>query len=58
MESDLFLPFTQGPEASPSEEENDQDSVEDGPSNEGDANDDFKDNKNDKISGVIIFRLA
>ena len=57
MESDLFLPVTQGPEASPSEEEDDQDSVENSASNEGDANGDFKDNKNDKISNVSIFRF-
>ena len=51
------IPVTKCPEASPSEEENDKDSVEDGANKECDANDDFQDNKNNKITIEDIIRI-
>ena len=47
-----FLPVTKSSKSSPSEEQNDKDSVQDGSNNEGDADDNFQDNKNEQ---VIIF---
>ena len=52
----FFLPVTQGPEASPSEEENDQDSIENDANEKGEANDDFQEHKNKKITIKTIMR--
>ena len=49
-----FLPVAEGSETSPSEEENDKDSIEDDADEKGNADDDFQEHKNKKISIEII----
>ena len=51
-----FLPVTEGSEASPSEEENDKDSIENDANEKGDANDDFQEHNNKKITIKTIMR--
>ena len=49
-----LLPVAEGSETSPSEEENDKDSIEDDADEKGDADDDFQEHKNKNISIEII----